>query len=508
MNFRHRLKMALIAQQALVCLTTLLLSLSCVRVDDSKPVNSAPPPTPLLSSETAETIALSPEDQTEDALVATRRADESGRTANQTLPQLTPQEHMRRAAIYQANRAFEEARTHWRTLIERYPADANVPAAYFGIGRTLYQERRYDEALPVFQKLGDTYTNTLAGRDGFYYVAATLLRLNRPGDAAARYAEYVERFPNGERIENAYLNIIDSLREAGRADDALPWIERTRARFRGMPPDTAALFARLRLDVARGDWTSAQHTSDELSRMSLTRAANTSAAEVAYLRAFSLEMSGQKEQAVRAYQGIADGAGSYFGGLATARLQKLGASAKASAVARESRVAAEVRRAAGDFPAPFRDAVVRASKQQKLDPRLVLSIMRQESGFNPRAKSPAGARGLLQMTPDMAAKYAPDVNLAQVSEEDLYRPDINILVASAYLSELQRMFPDLPEAIAASYNGGEDNAARWVVRAVHKDPGIFTAEVGFNETKDYVNKVMANYRAYKILYTDDLKPKK
>jgi soluble lytic murein transglycosylase len=242
--------------------------------------------------------------------------------------------------------------------------------------------------------------------------------------------------------------------------------------------------------------------------MSLTRAANTSATEVAYLRAFSFEMSGQKEQAIKSYQGIADGAGSYYGGLATARLRGLGTTAKASAAARESRVAAEVRRAAGDYPAPFREMVVRASKQQKLDPRLVLSIMRQESGFNPRAKSQAGARGLLQMTPDMAAKYAPAVKLSQVSEEDLFRPDINILVASAYLGELQRMFPDLPEAIAASYNGGEDNAARWVVRAVHKDPGIFTAEVGFSESKDYVNKVLASFRAYKLLYTDELKPKR
>ena len=127
---------------------------------------------------------------------------------------------------------------------------------------------------------------------------------------------------------------------------------------------------------------------------------------------------------------------------------------------------------------------------------------------NTRAKSPAGARGLLQMTPDMAAKYAPLVKLSNVSEDDLYRPDINILVGTAYLSELNKMFPDLPEAVAASYNGGEDNVARWVVRAVHKDPGVFTAEVGFNESKDYVNKVMSNYRAYKILYTDDLKPRR
>jgi soluble lytic murein transglycosylase len=235
---------------------------------------------------------------------------------------------------------------------------------------------------------------------------------------------------------------------------------------------------------------------------------NTTGAEVAYLRAFSLEKSGQKEQAARAYQSIPDGAGSYYGWVATEHLEKLGGAAKAQAAAREARVESDVRRSAGDFPAPFRDEVVRASRQQKLDPRLVLSIMRQESGFNPRAKSGAGARGLLQMTPDMAAKYAPQVKLQNVTEDDLYRPDVNLLVATAYLADLDRMFPGLPEAIAASYNGGEDNVARWVARSVHKDRGVFTSEVGFTESKDYVNKVLSNYRAYKILYTEDLKPRR
>ncbi|HEX8284738.1 MAG TPA: transglycosylase SLT domain-containing protein [Pyrinomonadaceae bacterium] len=504
--------MAIFMQQALVCAAALLLALSCARVgpagggNANATLGAAPPDAPLLSA--AEPIVLAPEDQTEDALNTVRRADESGRAGGAGVPQLTPSEHMRRAAIYHANRAFEEARAHWRALIERFPTDGNVPAAHFGIGRTLFQERRYEEALQVFQKLGDTYQTTPAGRDGYYYVAATLLRLNRQGEAAARYADYVARFPNGERVENAHLNIIDSLREAGRPDDALPWIERTRARFKGTASDVAALFARLRLDVARNDWASALRSGDELGRMTLPRASNTTAPEVAYLRAFSLEMSGGKEQASRAYQGIADGAGSYYGWMANARLQKLGGDAKRAAEAREARVAAEVRRAAGDFPAPFREALVRASKQQKIDPRFVLSIMKQESSFRPSAKSAAGARGLLQMTPDQAAKYAPSVKLQNVSEQDLFRPEVNILLGTAYLGELFRMFPDLPEAVAASYNGGEDNVARWVVRAVHKDPGIFTSEVGFNESKDYVNRVMANYRAYKILYTDDLKPRR
>jgi soluble lytic murein transglycosylase-like protein len=502
--------MALFIQQILVCGASLLLTLSCARIEPAANTSNnslaGSPDAPSLSS--AEPFVLSPEDQTEDALNNVRRADESARAGGTGVPQLTPTEHMRRAAIYHSNRAFEEARAHWRALIERYPTDGNVPAAHFGIGRTLFQERRYEEALPVFQQLGEKYSTTPAGRDGFYYVAATLLRLNRPGDAAARYAEYVERFPNGERIENAYLNIIDSLREAGRPDEALPWIERTRTRFKGTASDVAALFARLRMAVALRDWDSAVRTSDELGRMTLPKASNTTSSEVAYLRAFSLEMSGRKEEAVKSYLDINDSAGSYYGWMANARLQTLGSAAKAAAAARDARVAAEVRRAAGDFPAPYADVLVRASKQQKLDPRFVLSIMRQESSYRPRAKSAAGARGLLQMTPDQAAKYAPSVNLQNVTEDDLFKPEVNILLGSAYLGELSRMFSNLPEAVAASYNGGEDNVARWVVRAVHKDPGIFTSEVGFNESKDYVNRVMANYRAYKILFTEDLKPRR
>src|SRR5919205_1514163 len=168
------MKMALMAQH-FVCAASLLLALSCASVNPSNASNTSidAPHAPVFTSEAAEPVVLSPEDQTEDALNSTRRADESGKSEGGGLPQLTPQEHMRRAAIYQANRAFEEARAHWRTLIERYPAGSNVPAAYFGIGRTLFQEKRYEEALPVFQQLGDRYPQAVAGRDGFYYVAAT-----------------------------------------------------------------------------------------------------------------------------------------------------------------------------------------------------------------------------------------------------------------------------------------------------------------------------------------------
>ncbi|HKR01976.1 MAG TPA: transglycosylase SLT domain-containing protein [Pyrinomonadaceae bacterium] len=437
-----------------------------------------------------------------------RRLDREGRSADGRLAQLSAAEHIRRAGVYMTNRAFGEAREHFQTLIERYPEDVNVPAALYGIGRSYSQMRGYEESLPFFERVAREYGQTKEGREGLYSLASALLRMGRASEAAARYREYVEQYPAGERIEFAYLNVIDGLREAGRPLEAIQWIARTRERFAGTPTATNALFARLRLDVAGGDWPHAIQTADELRRAAFTSKVATTPDEVAYLRAYSLERAGRKEEAVNAYLSIPDRIDLYYGGLATARLNALAdASRRAAVSARVERVQAQVNSTASLYPAPYREEIVREAGRRKVDPRLVLAIMRQESGFKPRAKSPAAARGLLQLTIDTASRYASHVGLNNLRDEDLYRPETSIILGSAYLSELSRQFPDLPEAVAASYNGGEDNVARWVKRAKQRDPGVFTSEVGFDETKNYVYKVMANYRAYKQLYTIDLRPR-
>ena len=56
---------------------------------------------------------------------------------------------------------------------------------------------------------------------------------NRGAEAAERYIEYLNRYPNGERIDTAHINIIDGYRESGRPQDAITWIDRTRQRFAG-----------------------------------------------------------------------------------------------------------------------------------------------------------------------------------------------------------------------------------------------------------------------------------
>jgi soluble lytic murein transglycosylase len=443
---------------------------------------------------------------TDASLNAVRVSDRADRAANGKLATgITAAEHMRRAGIYLTNRAFAPAREHWQAVLDNYPNDPNVPAALYGMARSYYVERRYEDARQTYERLARDYPQTKEGREGSNFAASSLLRMGRGSEAAARYAEYIEKYPNGERLDTAHLNIIDGYRESGRPQDAIIWINRTRERFAGTVVETNATFARLRLDIALADYSHAIQTADELLQKPLTKDSNTSVDEVLYLKAHSLDRAGRTQEAVRIYLMIPDSVSSYYGGLATSRLAAINDSAaRQRSVDRSQQVQSALDRAPADYPAPYRLIVVSEAKKRALDPRLVLAIMKQESAFKPNAKSPSAARGLLQLTIDAAQKYAKRAGLNQVTDDSLYQPTINIAVGSEYLSELSRMFAGLPEAMAASYNGGEDNVARWLGRTNQNDEGIFAAEVGFTESKNYVFKVMSYYRAYRQLYDSNL----
>jgi soluble lytic murein transglycosylase len=463
---------------------------------------------PYVSARTVETpMRVSPAKQaaSEATLAAVRRSDASARDSKGTIAKLPAAEHMRRAAVYNSNRAFEEARAHWQALLNYYPQDTRIPEALLGIGKSYFLAKHYEDGYPIFNRLAQDYPATKEGREGLNYSAATLLRLERFTESAARYAEYCDKYPNGERIDTAHLNVIDTLREANQPKDALLWVTRTRRRFAGGPVETNAMFAALRLHVAEGNWNEAIATAEELSRRSFSKAVVTSPSEVAYLKAFSLEQAGRREEALTAYLAVPDGIESYYGWLATQRLTSLAAGARAGIVhEREERVNTAIANVADVYPAPYRAAIIRAAKLQQLDPRFILALIRQESVFKPFAKSPAGARGLLQLTMDAASKYAPAAGLANLNESQLYQPETSIMLGAQYIGSLTKLFPQLLEPVAASYNGGEDNVARWLRRSKRKDPGVFTSEIGFDETKAYVQKVMWNYREYRQLYTADL----
>jgi soluble lytic murein transglycosylase len=160
------------------------------------------------------------------------------------------------------------------------------------------------------------------------------------------------------------------------------------------------------------------------------------------------------------------------------------------------------------YPAPYRDAFERYAPAAGVDPRLVLSLARQESRFNPGVKSAAAARGLLQFIPETALQLANEEGIGDFELDDVYEPGVAVRLAVRYVADLLKLFPHNPHAVLAAYNTGERNVERWISRARTNDVDRLVTEIAIPETKDYVAKVMNSYRAYLELYTRDLKPRK
>jgi soluble lytic murein transglycosylase len=438
-------------------------------------------------------------------LARVREMDKQSRDVNGKLLTLTSAEHAYRADVYASNRVFASAREHWDKILKNFQNDTiNTPKALFGIARSYMWEREYGLAITFFDDLLKGYISTKEGREGLAFKGACLVRLGLNADAALVYQQYIKMFPNGEKIENSYLNTIDALREAGKYEEAELWVNNTRLRFSGLPSQTNALFAKLRMEIYRGKFDKAVLTADELNRLNDFDGSMTNFNETKYLKAFSLEKLGRKNEAISVYTSIADSPTSYHGNLATQRLLSLSPNV---AFSRNSKISADSKKLINDFPAPFRTELLKHSKSRGIDPRFMLAIMKQESSFRANAKSPSAARGLLQLVYDTALKYNKQAGYPNLLPEDLYKPEVNIAIASIYIVELKKQLSGLYEPICASYNGGEDNALRWLNRSKPKENAIFTSEVGFSESKNYVFKVMGNYRVYKELYTEDLKRK-
>jgi len=153
------------------------------------------------------------------------------------------------------------------------------------------------------------------------------------------------------------------------------------------------------------------------------------------------------------------------------------------------------------YPRFFAKEIDADAKSYGADPTLVLAIMREESRFNPRAKSEAAARGLLQFIITTARQIGRDVGLVNVDEDDLYDPRVIIRLGAKYVATLSKQLGGDPYRIAAAYNAGPHQAALWSRLAAGPGDDFFLTAVSFDETKDYVRKVMNSYENYAELAT-------
>ena len=152
------------------------------------------------------------------------------------------------------------------------------------------------------------------------------------------------------------------------------------------------------------------------------------------------------------------------------------------------------------YPFPFREMVIEEAKEVGVDPFLMAALIRQESAFQPAARSVANARGLMQVMPATGRELARSIGPRGLETAKLYVPDVNLHLGAAYLVDMMGRYDGRLPLVLSAYNAGPHRATRWQRFPEVEDPVRFTERIPFRETRGYVKNVTRNYRVYQFLY--------
>ena len=155
------------------------------------------------------------------------------------------------------------------------------------------------------------------------------------------------------------------------------------------------------------------------------------------------------------------------------------------------------------YPFPYLKEIEQWSEKRQLNPLLVTALIRQESRFETKVRSTAGATGLMQVMPDTAKWIAPQIKF-DTKKIDLQNPNNNIMLGTWYLDHTHQQYGNNSLLAIASYNAGPGNVNKWLPILPKEDPDEFVESIPFDETKNYVRQVFGNYWNYLRLYNPEI----
>ncbi len=398
-------------------------------------------------------------------------------------------------------------------VAQRFPRSSWSGESLFAAGNYFWVNLDRDRAADYYRRM------LQSSPDGKNSMVATwrvawIAYLDRKPEAADLIEAYVRQFPSGSYVQ-----------------DALYWLGRLQERGGNLPLARGYYFAgvtrfpltyfggkaaaRLRADPD-GIGSAPSDSPDVLSvippapSLSASGAAQTDSAQAREQRARALSMIAFDASAELEYRAaysetrspdllVAAGeasiaAGHYAGGMAAVRQAFPQLEAR-----RIPEIPIEAWQTA--FPLPYESSLRSAAISSHVDPMLVAGVIRQESAFDAKAKSRAGAIGLMQLIPPTALKLSRQMRVGYARAR-LTNPGYNLQLGSRYLADLIQSMGSPEEALAA-YNAGEDRVAQWNDGQHYLETAEFVESIPFTETRDYVQIVLRNADVYRQVYGPD-----
>ena len=153
------------------------------------------------------------------------------------------------------------------------------------------------------------------------------------------------------------------------------------------------------------------------------------------------------------------------------------------------------------YPLYYTDHLEKHAKQYDIDPLFVAAMIREESRYNADIVSYAGAIGLMQIMPATGRELAGRLKIPRFSTKTLYNPDINIQMGTWYMKSLMNQFDNDHALVAGAYNGGPGRMRRWLEAKKIDDLDEFIEDIGIDQTRRHIKKVIDSYIIYQELYS-------
>jgi soluble lytic murein transglycosylase len=437
------------------------------------------------------------------------------------------------AGLYLDQRRRDEAIPLLEQIARDYPETAEAPKASYQIGQILWNRHDNAQAIEYFKRVTERYP-TSPYVDRAQYASADIYEFFGDKDKAIQlYSELPKRFPRSQVRDDATWRLAWLYYRSGELPAAFLAFGDLAGRSGDNSWRTAALYWQARTAEKSGDLESAKKLLRQiagggeesyyqalalraLERLGVPieepkagKVSSGTEADPPLNPEFSFHLARARELAAMSLNRLAaaelDEANRHSRKQARLRSLLMREYFRAQAYGRSLTVANQVPASNGErdlyrFPLAYWDTIQQKAQERGLDPFLILALIRQESLFDPQARSPAFALGLMQLLPSTAGRVAKQVGLEPPSNEKLFEPEVNLTLGTQYLKDLLlRYSNDWFKAIAA-YNAGEAAVDRWGKEIVTDDIEEFVERIPYVETRGYVKLVMRNHRIYKKLY--------
>jgi tetratricopeptide (TPR) repeat protein len=376
----------------------------------------------------------------------------------------------------------EEAIEGYSRVIEGFPGHVRAPEAQFRIGLTYFKHGDYEAAQKAFRDLRSTQkTGKLVGA-ARYWEGKSLAKRGDAAGARTLWKDLAGAYPFGYYGHQAERE----LRQAGTWPDSLNWDRR----FRDLPHAAVRAWMAGVIPATREILPGSGESPylpvsklinlgfDSLAVLTLQSQVSLAAGNpwVLYTAATRCREAGYDYEAYRFGVRLAD---------------KLPLEVWPSAPRSVLRLF---------YPPSYESLVRMEATRAGIAPALVLALIKQESGFEPRAVSRVGARGLMQMMPATGAIQARKEKFADFDPDSLFVPRVSTRLGIAYLRDVLKRYSGNPYYALAHYNAGPNALERWLPRLDGRPPEEGVEDIGYAETREYVKRVMANYWTYRELW--------